>query len=290
MHWLNNRIDSSRSERTTEQPIDSFENIHFQFADQLLLILFHQVDVTRAFEGDFSNAVRDWFDDVQFLICRPKNSSAHAMAATFKGGHNGVNHNHNDLGTFTVLLGDEELLTDPGAEVYTNRTFSKDRYDGQLLNSFGHPVPVVVGQLQKPGEDAESVLLEARFGEEEDKIVLDLKPAYELATLEVLTRSFLFQRSGQMGVTVKDRVVYSEPESFETALITYAKWEACEDGSILIGDGNNMLKVTVASGDGELDFAHCVIEESSKPTRLSWRFRQSVKEAELTIRIVVGTA
>lgn len=254
MHWLNNRIDSSRSERTTEQPIDSFENIHFQFADQLLLILFHQVDVTRAFEGDFSNAVRD------------------------------------DLGTFTVLLGDEELLTDPGAEVYTNRTFSKDRYDGQLLNSFGHPVPVVVGQLQKPGEDAESVLLEARFGEEEDKIVLDLKPAYELATLEVLTRSFLFQRSGQMGVTVKDRVVYSEPESFETALITYAKWEACEDGSILIGDGNNMLKVTVASGDGELDFAHCVIEESSKPTRLSWRFRQSVKEAELTIRIVVGTA
>jgi hypothetical protein len=47
------------------------------------------------------------------------------MAATFKGGHNGVNHNHNDLGTFSVAVGGKYLIYDPGAEIYTNRTFSK---------------------------------------------------------------------------------------------------------------------------------------------------------------------
>jgi len=288
VHWLNNRLDAGRSHRNTKKAIDSFENIHFQFSNQLLLILFHQVDVTQAFESDFSDSIRDWFDDVQFLICRPDASSAHPLAATFKGGHNGINHNHNDLGTFTVLVGDNELLTDPGAEVYTNRTFSKDRYLGQLLNSFGHPVPIVAGQLQQAGEHAQAVLVETHFGNEADELVLDLKPAYDVEHLEELTRKFRYQRSGAGEVVVMDRVVYAKPDTFETALITYANWQMDADGCVCIGDGDAMLEVTVETDRGVLNFEHCTIEESSTPTRLSWRLQAPVMEAEVVIRVTVA--
>ena len=55
-----------------------------------------------------------------------------------KGGHNAEQHNHNDVGSFIVALGHSTPLVDPGAEVYTGRTFSRRRYDSNVLNSFGH--------------------------------------------------------------------------------------------------------------------------------------------------------
>jgi hypothetical protein len=50
--------------------------------------------------------------------------------------------------------------------------------------------------------------------------------------------------------------------------------------------GDETIRVEVSSEEGELEFAHCVIDESSTPTRLSWRFREPVLEAEIRFRIV----
>ena len=65
-----------------------------------------------------------------------------------KGGHNAEMHNHNDVGSYTVVIGDQPVLADPGTEIYTKRTFTEHRYDSPVLNSYGHPVPVIGGQLQ----------------------------------------------------------------------------------------------------------------------------------------------
>jgi hypothetical protein len=48
-------------------------------------------------------------------------------------------------------LGDRPVLLEPGVETYTARTFSRRRYESQLLSSFGHPVPVVAVKLQRTG-------------------------------------------------------------------------------------------------------------------------------------------
>lgn len=48
------------------------------------------------------------------------------MAA--KGGNNGEPHNHNDVGSFFYLVGDEMLLTDLGAGEYTKEYFHEGRY------------------------------------------------------------------------------------------------------------------------------------------------------------------
>jgi hypothetical protein len=297
INWMNNRVDETRDVRSTEKKIDSLEGMNFKFPPMLALFLFGQVDLNLAYErnfGNFGKMIRSWFGDVQFLICRPSDEMSLKFAATFKGGHNGANHNHNDLGTFTVLVGNKELLTDPGAEVYTKRTFSKYRYKGNLLNSYGHPVPVVAGVLQVPEDDvhvtgygkhAYTTVLEESFTDASDHIVLDLKKAYPVETLVKLTRAFTYQRFGAGSVRVVDEVVYSKPETFETALVTFADWSRNEDGSIRISDGDSAIEVTLSTEDGDLEFSHIVIEESSTPTRLSWRFKEPIMSAQVEITV-----
>ncbi|MCB1103686.1 MAG: heparinase II/III family protein [Cephaloticoccus sp.] len=294
MHWNNNRLDLQRSRRDQTVATRAFDPIHYQFGDVVHLILFHQEDINQAYAVDRGHAVREWFEDVQFLICRPPAESSCRLAATFKGGDNAVNHNHNDLGTFTVLLGKEELLTDPGAETYTKRTFSVNRYEGDLLNSFGHPVPVVGGQLQFPdktyhrtgyGRDAYTKLVDATFTAERDKVILEMDRAYKVPHLMTLIRAFSCDRTGQGSVEVCDQVKFSQPDTFETALITYANWERQADGKLRIEQNGEAVLVEITSDQGELIFDHCVIQESSTPTRLSWRLAEPVTEAMVRIRV-----
>ncbi len=294
MNWLNNRIDPDRETRKTAVPSNAFDPIHFQFSPIIHLLLFHQIDPNQAYAVDEGHDVREWFEDVQFLISRPGGNSPSRLAATFKGGHNGSNHNHNDLGTFTVLSGNEELLTDPGAEVYDKRTFSVHRYEGDLLNSFGHPVPVVGGELQFPdktfhrtgyGRDAYTVLIDTTFTEERDQVILELDRAYKVRHLENLIRAFRYDRTGKGSVEVSDHVKFSKADTYETALITYADWEHTKGGKLRISANGEAIEVEVSSSHGEMEFEHCVIQESSTPTRLSWRFREPVLEATICIRV-----
>jgi len=100
------------------------------------------------------SGIRSWFDKAGILISRPGANSSSQLAVALKGGHNQEHHNHNDVGSFVVVLGDKPLLLDPGSEVYTARTFSSHRYESKVLNSFGHPVPVIAGKLQQTGGQA----------------------------------------------------------------------------------------------------------------------------------------
>ena len=256
--------------------------------------LFNQDDFRTIYVSAHAACLREWFEDVQFLICRPRADAKVKLASTFMGGHTGVNHNHNDLGSFSVLIGANELLTDPGAEIYTARTFSPRRYESNLLNSFGHPVPVVGGQLQSPGKgdhtarygsEFQATLVESAFSEDEDRLVLDLKNAYVLDSLEKLTRAFLHNRTGDGQVVVVDEVEFSQPETFETALITFADWKQTGKYTIRISQGGSAVDVQVTSDDGDLVMDSCVVEESSRPTRLAWRFSDPVKSARVRISI-----
>ena len=118
--------------------------------------------------------------------------------------------------------------------------------------------------------------------------MLDLKPAYDVEHLEGLIRTFRYQRYGKGKVEVTDRVIYTTPNTFETALMTYANWQLGENGLVYISEEGAMLEVQVTTSRGVLDFNHCVLEESSTPTHLSWRFRQPIKEAAVVICVTVA--
>jgi hypothetical protein len=85
--------------------------------------------------------LRSLFDQTGVLIVRPTPGSACKLGAALKGGNNAESHNHNDVGSYTIVLGNEIMAGDPGAIPYTANIFDqKYRYTYKTIASFGHPV------------------------------------------------------------------------------------------------------------------------------------------------------
>ncbi|MDO5552549.1 MAG: hypothetical protein Q4G68_02190 [Planctomycetia bacterium] len=164
--------------------------------------------------------LRSEFPDAGVVLCRPDpNEVRGSLAVAMKAGHNNELHNHNDVGSFSVVKTFRDAqgktratltIQDPGGEVYTRRTFSKERYQGELLNSFGHPVPRVNGQLQQTGAQYQGEIVSRAFTDQEDRIEMEISAAYGLPELESLRRVFRYQRGAE---TLHDTESHSNADS-----------------------------------------------------------------------------
>jgi len=74
-----------------------------------------------------------------------------------KGGHNGENHNHNDVGSFLLYLNGEPGILDAGNVVYTAKTFSSERYTLWNTRSRNHNVALIAGCEQGAGAEFRAV-------------------------------------------------------------------------------------------------------------------------------------
>ncbi|MDR1279214.1 MAG: heparinase II/III-family protein [Opitutaceae bacterium] len=170
--------------------------------------------------------LRDWFPDGGALVARRANPVV-GLAAAFKGGHNNQPHNHNDLGSFVIVCDGESVLSDLGVDAYVKDTFSSRRYTSQVMNSFGHPVPLVAGKLQRTGSAALAKTVRTEFSDTRDLWEIDITSAYapDVPALEKLTRTFVYTRSAddapQGRVEIIDHVKFREnqPHPFGTALV-----------------------------------------------------------------------
>ncbi|NCO37573.1 MAG: heparinase [Armatimonadetes bacterium CG_4_10_14_3_um_filter_66_18] len=232
-------------------------------------------------------ALRDWFEDAGLLICRPAQGSECRLGVALKGGHNAEHHNHNDVGSYVVLMGSTPILLDPGAETYSARTFSAKRYESKLLNSFGHPVPVVAGQLQRPGADAKGKVVRTDFTEAADTLVVDLRAPYAVRELEKLERTFVYSREGAGSLMVRDEVAFSSPQAFGTALLTLGQWKQAAPGSLTIYDFEEAARIEISATGAALEVSAEQIEEDApvKPTRLGLNLTKPVTEASITVTI-----
>ena len=229
---------------------------------------------------------RTWFPEGQVLIARgewPERTMR--LSVAIKGGHNGELHNHNDVGSYVVMLDGDEMGGDPGPEVYRAQTFSKDRYLSKVLNSYGHPVPVVGGQLQQTGRAAAAKIVKTDFTDARDEIVIDLTGTYSVPTLKSLVRTLAFDRKTAT-VTVSDAVTCSEPTAFEVPVITYRDYTKDEKGlhfAFRKKKGVRTLGMTVEAS-APVAFRHEVIENKPRPdvTRLGFAFAQPVTNATIS--------
>ena len=240
-------------------------------------------------QGSPPQLLRDWFPDAGILVCRPAQGKKHALGVALKGGHNAEHHNHNDVGSYVVALGEAVPLADPGSEVYTSRTFSSKRYLSGVLNSFGHPVPRVAGKLQRTGCSAAAKVLGTEFTDKADTLVLDIRSAYDVKELKKLRRTFIFSRQGQGGLTVIDEVEFSSPQNFGVALITFSKWKRAASNRLLVGEGAETVQVDIAVEGGDFQIDSTQIKEDVRggrlPTRLGIDLTQPVIKARITVRI-----
>jgi hypothetical protein len=208
------------------------------------------------------------------------------VGVALKGGNNNESHNHNDVGSYVFVLNDKSLVLDPGHENYTARTFSAKRYDSNLLNSFGHDVPMVAGELQRTGAAARAKVVKTNFTDASDTLTLDITSAYAVPELVKLERTWVYSRVGAGSLTVADHVVFKSPQAFGTALITLGKWSQLDPMHLVIEDGGQSASVTItASGAVALD--PVVIKENAPvtPTRIGINLADKTVEATITVVI-----
>ncbi len=266
---------------------DPFAGMILQFAVEPLLWMFRTNDPRRPQRPVLAPGLRSWFEASSLLVCRPSPATKRKLSASLLGGHNGVNHNHNDLGTFTVVLDGRTLVLDPGMEIYSFRTFSIHRYDSPLLNSYGHPVPKVAGRLQEAGPEWRTKLLAKEFTDDTDRVVFDLKPAYDVPALRRLEREFIFDRRGDGSVTVIDRVEFATPSAFESALITLGQIDV-QGSKIRLSDGPAVLMAEVSIDGAPLEISTETIDQPPNPKRIALRCGGEVLKA--TVKAVLRPA
>ena len=160
--------------------------------------------------------LRTWFPEAQVYIGRGAKFSF-----AIKGGQNNLPHCHRDLGSWVILSGDRYVAGDPGTERYTRRTFSAKRFDSNVLNSYGHPVPRVGGELQAGGKIAQAKVLGVEFTDACDTLRLDLTDGYPCLRNGggSLVRTVTFDRAGGK-VSIRDDFRSTKPHAFDSPAIT----------------------------------------------------------------------
>ncbi len=230
---------------------------------------------------------RTWFSEAGLFIGRPATGATARLAVALKGGHNDEHHNHNDLGSFSIVQGGQLLVGDPGGPfAYNARTFSNQRYTAfKLFSSYGHPVPRVDGQDQQPGREAAARVLAERATANEagDTFALDLRAAYPVPGLQTLTRTFGYRRVGAPRLVVRDEFAADRPIAFEVALTTRAAWKRLNATTLEFALKGQRLWAEIEA-PGPVDIAAEKIEEDCIPfERVGIRLAQPAAAGQVTV-------
>ncbi len=145
------------------------------------------------------------------------------VTLAIQASHNGVNHNHNDVGGFVLHIGGENLLTDPGRGLYTRQFFGPERYDNIFANSYGHNVPRIGAVLQAAGCQHEGKFLDVMLDGPAKRVEVEFARAYPLANLISARRVLALDGTG---VLLYDWFRFAEhPLEVEEAFVTWLEVE-----------------------------------------------------------------
>jgi len=200
------------------------------------------------------------------LVSRSPCNTPVVVAA--KAGHNGVPHNHNDVGTFVLHAGDETYLCDPERGRYD--LYRRDGHDQVVFaNSYGHSVPRIGDALQSRGEAFRGEMVAYEPDAIPKRVTMTLGGAYAVEGLESISRTFLLDDEGTL--TVEDRVTFAgQPLTVEEAFVTWLKPLVCGRTALLVGN-EGVLELTIeapAEATFQLEVLEKASEENRKPVPL----------------------
>lgn len=176
-----------------------------------------------------SDARHDILPDAQWSICE----SAVGTAMAVKGGTNGEPHNHNDVGSFFYLAGDEFLLTDLGAGEYTKDYFGEGRYHILCNSSLGHSVPIIGGSGQKAGAEYKASEFRA---DGNGTTLVEFAGAYERGAVNRLVRETHFDLDTGVLTVLDAYDIPEETDSFTEQLVTQGEVSIAEHKVRIVGE------------------------------------------------------
>ena len=206
------------------------------------LIAWQYPEMFQVIEKSKSSELPDhkYFNDFGMVISRGKQEIPFSIA--LKAGHNAENHNHSDVGTYSLVLNDEIIAGDIGAPSYRAGSFSPDN---KARSSWGHPVPMVNNTLQSNGIEFKGIITETDFSDQMDKVVMDILPAYELPMLKTLERTVTNNKSGKGTIIIEDHFVTTEPVSFGSAIMTLNEYEIIDGKTVILKTANQQVKAEI---------------------------------------------
>ena len=219
-----------------------------------------------------------------------KRGDASAVVVAIKAGHNGENHNQNDVGSFIVHVDGENLLTDPGRGLYSRFYFGAQRYENIFANSYGHSVPRILTngtpQLQAVGKEFRGELVEVGqqpLGSTSGVIkaaTVEMAGAYPVRDLLSAQRQVSIAAEGSDASTVWLRDAFrfaGDGHEVEEAFVTWLDVET-NGASALIRGERHSLRLTIEE-PASAQFAVEQLEEASRANnkpgvlkRLTFRF------------------
>lgn len=220
--------------------------------------------------------LRSYYNKAEVLMSRPSISSSCPMAISVKGGNNAENHNHNDIGSYVVILNKETMAGDQGGPFsYPGDYFSAEASEKyKIKSSFGHPVPVVDGRVQITGKKAQASIIQKEFTAQQDIYSIDYTCAYSTPKLDKLIRTFVYDRTKNGTFTVGDEFIANSPIRFETAVTTQASWKILDNSHLLLSSGKEQMEVKIESS-GKVEFTSEQIEVNSPLyTRIGIRLKE----------------
>jgi len=151
-----------------------------------------------------------WFNDIQVMTARQAGGSPNGFFIAAKGGHNGDNHNHNDVGHFILYYDAKPIIIDLGVESYSRKTFGAQRYDIWTMQSSYHSLPEINGCQQKDGREFAAADVAYAVEGNRTSLTMSLKGAYPReSAIGMWVRNIVFDRGGAM-IGIYDK--YKLPE------------------------------------------------------------------------------
>ncbi len=205
-----------------------------------------------------------WLEKSEIVRLNSETETEAPVVLAAKAGHNGVSHNHNDIGSFVLHVDGETLLPDPESGLYD--LYRKHGHDRNLFaNSIGHSVPRIGATPQSRGKEWGGKILSCETGSNRKTVVMEISGAYDIPELESLQRTIAL--SGNE-VTVEDRITCSaDDRKIEEAFVTWLEPETDGPTATLSGERHKVVLTIQQPSDAAWQMES--FDEESKANRKS---------------------
>jgi len=190
-----------------------------------------------------------WLKESQVVRLGASTATGAPVVLAAKAGHNGVSHNHNDVGSFVLHVNGETALCDPESGLYD--LYRRSGHDRNLFaNSLGHNVPRIAGKLQSRGAAFCGEITRCDESEDGKQVEMQIKGAYEVAGLKEANRSLRLTSQGEL--IVEDRFAFLDSKSspaVEEGFVTWNRTMVSGRTALIVGDRHVLQMVIEQPAD-----------------------------------------
>lgn len=178
-----------------------------------------------------------WYPKLEIGVFRENEDSDKGLIFYCKGGTNGENHNHNDVGQFCLMKNGQHIFIDIGNETYTRDTFNEKRYTLWNTRASGHNIPILNGNEQVYGRERRATEVQYISDNNQVEIKMNLAAAYEEKShIKNYYRSMKFNLLSKARLEIKDEFLFNQDKnSIDHPIYAAQPAVVLEPGKLLIG-------------------------------------------------------